>query len=317
MKIVVLDGYTLNPGDLSWDGLRTLGECVVYDRTPDFRVVERLAGADAALTNKTRLSRQQLEQLPELKYIGVLATGYNVVDIACAGEKGITVTNVPAYSTNSVAQHVFAHLLELCQQVGLHSLDVKSGGWAGCEDFCYRKTPLTELSGLTFGVVGLGAIGQAVASIARAFGMKVIAYIPRPKILPKETRLVDLDTLFRESDVISLHCPLNPDTERLVNAKRLGMMKPNAFLINTGRGGLVDEAALAEALNGGKIAGAGVDVLSTEPPREDNPLLAAKNIFITPHLAWASRAARSRLMDVAVSNIKAFLAEKPQNVIGG
>ena len=315
MKIVVLDGYALNPGDLSWDGLKALGDCIIHDRTPPALVVERAADAEIVLTNKTLLPRDVIGRLPRLRYIGVLATGYNVVDVSAALEKGVIVTNVPSYSTDSVAQMVFAHLLNLCQRVGLHADTVRAGRWAKARDFCYWDTPLIELSGLTLGVVGFGRIGRAVAGLARAFNMRVIAYNPSPISGNIGVTPVTLDALFTRSDVVSLHCPLTGSNRGFVNAALLSKMKPAAFLINTSRGPLVDEAALADALNGGVIAGAGLDVLSQEPPPADNPLLSARNCFITPHIAWATRAARQRLMDAVVNNIAVFLAGKPVNVV--
>jgi glycerate dehydrogenase len=316
MKIVVLDGYTLNPGDLSWDELKALGPCDVFDRTRPDEVLQRAVGAEIVLTNKTELTRAQIEQLPKLKYIGVLATGTNIVDLAAARERNVPVTNVPAYGTKSVAQTTLALLLELTQHIGHHARTVRDGRWTRSPDWCYWDRPLIELDGLTMGIVGFGRIGRAVAELAAAFGMHVIAYSPNPKSAPG-ARFVDLETLFRKADVISLHCPLTPQTKNLVNTERLSWMKPTAFLLNTSRGALVDEAALAEALNSGRIAGVGLDVLSSEPPPESNPLLDAKNCYITPHLAWATRAARSRLMKVAVENVRAFLAGKPQNVVNG
>jgi len=315
-KIVVLDGYTLNPGDLSWKGLEALGRCAVYDRTGPEEVLSRAEGTEIVLTNKTVLSSDVIEQLPGLKYIGVLATGYNVVDIEAAGERGIVVTNVPAYSTPSVAQMVFAHLLNLTHHVGHHARTVRSGRWSSNPDFCYWDTPLIELAGLTMGIIGFGRIGRTIAKLALAFGMKVTAYdIVTLADMPEGCQLVGLDDVFRNSDVVSLHCPLTPQTEKVVNKQRLALMKKTAFLINAGRGPLVDEQALADALNNGKIAGAGLDVLSSEPPDKDNPLLKAKNCFITPHIAWATRSARQRLLKVVVDNVAAFLAGKPQNVV--
>lgn len=314
-RIVVLDGYTLNPGDLDWSALQALGTVTVHDRTPADQVQERAAGAAVLLTNKTPLPRAVIEALPDLKYIGVLATGYNVVDTAAAKERGIPVTNVPGYGTAAVAQHVFALLLELTQHTGLHSESVKAGEWVRSVDWCYWKTPLVELSGLTMGIAGYGAIGKAVARIAQAFGMKVIATTRTPRAGEEGVEFVPMDELFRRADVVSLHCPLTPETQGLVNAERLAAMKPSAFLINTGRGPLVVEADLAEALRAGRIAGAAADVLSTEPPAADNPLLTAPNCLITPHLAWAARASRQRLMDEVVENVRAFFAGKPVNVV--
>lgn len=316
MNIVVLDGYTLNPGDLSWEGLESLGNVTIYDRTPTEAIVERAKGADIVLTNKTPLRASVLEQLPELKYIGVLATGYDVVDTAEAAKRGITVTNVPAYSTDSVAQLVFALLLELCQQVGLHNEAVRRGEWTSCPDFSFWNTPLVELAGKTLGVVGIGGIGEKVAVIGQAFGMNVIATNrsgKRPGI--DGVRLVTLEELFQEADVVTLHCPLTPDTEGLIQTSTLSQMKRTAFLINTGRGKLIREGDLADALNAGTIAGAGLDVLSSEPPAANNPLLSARNCIITPHVGWATFEARGRLMNVAVSNVAAFAAGSPVHVV--
>jgi len=315
--IVVLDGHTLNPGDLAWDALHAMGSCEIYARTPPAQVVSRAQEAQIVLTNKTVLSRESIERLPQLKYIGVLATGYNVVGVEAAKRQGICVTNVPAYGTPSVAQMVFAHVLNLTQHVGEHARSVRAGDWSRCEDFCYWNSPLVELAGLTLGIVGFGRIGRETAKLARAFGMKVIYHdvstVPVPS---SEAQPVDLDTLLRDSDVVSLHCPLTQANRGLVNKQRLEMMKPGAFLINTSRGPLVDEPALAEALNTGRIAGAGLDVLCEEPPRADNPLLSARNCCITPHIAWATRSARQRLMEIAISNVRAFLEGSPQNVVG-
>jgi len=314
--IIVLDGHTLNPGDLSWDELKALGVCEIFDRTPPAEVAARAVNAEIAITNKAVLHRAQIEAMPRLKYIGVTATGYNVVDVEAAKERGIIVTNVPTYGTRSVAQHTFALLLELTQHVGHHAQTVRDGRWVRSEDWCYWDKPLVELDGLTMGIVGYGRIGHATAKLAEAFGMKVITSASGSGRKPEhDVAVVDLDYLFRESDVVSLHCPLTPETKNLVNARRLAHMKPTAFLINTSRGPLVDEVALAEALNSGRIAGAALDVLSSEPPSADNPLLSAKNCLITPHNAWAMRAARARLMKTAVDNVRAFLSGKPQNVV--
>ena len=315
MNIVVLDGRTLNPGDLSWDELQSLGECRIYDRTPPDEVVKRAADAEIILTNKTVLTREQIHSLPKLRYIGVLATGYNIVDVVAARERNIPVTNVPTYGTRSVAQHTFALLLELTQHAGHHAQTVRDGRWTKCADFCYWDYPLVELESLRMGIVGLGRIGRAVADLAQAFGMPVLAAGTTPKPSPAGVHFVPLETLFRQSDVVSLHCPLTPETKNLVNAQRLALMKPTAFLLNTSRGPLVDERALADALNSGRIAGAAVDVLSVEPPPADNPLLRAKNCMVTPHIAWATRAARARLMQVAVANIRAFLSGNAENVV--
>lgn len=316
LRIVVLDGYTLNPGDLSWDALRALGPCEIYDRMPDDQVVKRAAEAEVILTNKKVLTREQIGALPKLKYIGVTATGYNIVDVAAARERGIIVTNVPAYGTRSVAQMTMALLLELALHVGHHAQTVRDGRWTRSPDFCYWDFPLIELDGLTAGIVGFGRIGRAVADLAAAFGMKVLVHSRTvPAQLPSYVQFVDLESLFRGSDVISLHCPLTLETKHLVNAERLSWMKHTAFLLNTSRGPLIDEHALAKALNSDRIAGAGLDVLAEEPPPADNPLLRAKNCLITPHIAWATRAARARLMQVAVANVRAFLQGKPQNVV--
>jgi glycerate dehydrogenase len=315
MKIVVLDGHTMNPGDLSWKDLEALGECTVYDRTPPKKVLERAAGAPVVLTNKVPFDAERMAELPDLKYIGVLATGYNVIDVKAARKRGIIVTNVPAYATRSVAQLVFALVLELAHHVGDHSRGAHEGRWTGSPDFCYWDWPLVELDGLAMGIIGFGRTGQAVADLARAFGMKVLVHTRTPQPSGEGTRFVDLETVFRESDVLSLHCPLTPETEGLISAKRLAAMKPTAFLINTSRGPVVRERDLAEALNSGRIAGAGVDVLSTEPPKADNPLLGAKNCIITPHVAWATRAARERLMRTVVENVRAFVAGRPQSVV--
>lgn len=316
MNIVVLDGYTLNPGDLSWEGLEKLGPCKIYARTPNEQIIERAKDAEIVLTNKTVLNRERIAALPKLKYIGVLATGYNVVDIEAARERKIPVTNIPTYGTPAVAQAVFALLLELCNHAGHHAQTVRDGRWTKSADFCYWDYPLVELHGLTMGIIGYGRIGQATAAVARAFGMKVIAHdiYAKPE-QHQDTEFVELAQIFKRSDVISLHCPLTAENKGMVNTERLAMMKPSAFLINTSRGPLVSEQALADALNSGKIAGAGLDVLAVEPPAADNPLLKAKNCFITPHIAWATHSARARLMKTAVENVQAFIAGKPQNVV--
>jgi glycerate dehydrogenase len=315
MNIVVLDGYTLNPGDLTWDRLKQLGSLTIHDRTPQGLVLERAREADIILTNKTVLPREAILALPKLKYIGVLATGYNVVDIAAAKERRIPVTNIPDYGTPSVAQHTFALLLELTQHVGHHAQTVRDG-WTRSADFCYWDFPLIELHGLTFGVIGFGKIGRAVTKLADAFGMRVLVHSrSKPADLPLNFEFVNLDELLARSDVVSLHCPLTPENKQFINAERLAQMKPTAFLLNTSRGPLLDERAVAHALNSGKLAGAGLDVLSVEPPKADNPLLSAKNCLITPHIAWATRAARARLMDIAVENIREFVAGRPRNVV--
>lgn len=314
MKIVVLDGYGLNPGDLSWDAVSQLGELTVYDRTSSEEVIARSAGAEAILTNKTVITAEIMEALPDLKYIGVLATGYNVVNIDAAREKGIVVTNIPAYSTPSVAQMVFAHILNIAQQVQHHSEEVRKGRWTNNADFCFWDTPLIELREKKIGLVGLGHTGYNTARIAIGFGMQVTAYTSKSSLqLPPEIKKRTLDELFSECDIVSLHCPLTDETKELVNAERLRLMKPTAILINTGRGPLVNEQDLADALNAGKLYAAGLDVLSSEPPKADNPLFTARNCYITPHIAWASLEARTRLMDILVENIKAFQAGKPVN----
>lgn len=319
MNIVVLDGYTLNPGDLNWTKLETLGSLTVYDRSAPDEIVNRAADAEIILTNKTPLTKETIAKLPNLRYIGVLATGYNVVDIGAASERGIPVTNVPGYSTLSVAQLVFSLLLELCQQVRLHSDAVRSGEWASCPDFCFTRSPLTELAGKTMGIIGFGTIGQQVARIALAFGMNVIASATRPKTIAglEQVRMCGSEEVFAESDVISLHCPQTPATEGLINAGTISLMKKTAFLINTSRGGLIVEGDLADALNEGRIAGAGLDVLSKEPPTADNPLTSARNCLITPHIAWATFEARQRLMETAAANLSAFLAGTEANVVNG
>ncbi|NOU89664.1 D-2-hydroxyacid dehydrogenase [Paenibacillus sp. LMG 31460] len=318
MQIVVLDGYTLNPGNLDWNVLDSLGELAVYDRTAESQIIERAADAEIVLTNKTPLSAQMIQQLPKLRYIGVLATGYNIVDIQAAKENGIIVTNVPAYSSNSVAQLVFALLLEFCHRVQQHSDSVLNGDWSGSIDFSYSRSPLMELSGQTMGLIGLGQIGKQTALIAQAMGMKVIATgsgrnVPQPV---EGIEWVQLDELLQRSDVISLHCPLTPATNQLIDAKRIALMKPTAILINTARGGLLNEEDVAHALNESRLAGAGLDVLTVEPPRPDNPLLHARNVIITPHIAWATKEARARLMDTAVGNVRAYLDGRPVNVVG-
>ena len=317
MNIVILDGHTANPGDLDWSPLATLGELTVHERTPAALTLERAAGAQVVLTNKVVLGAREMAALPALRYIGVLATGYNVVDVATARERGIVVTNVPAYSTPSVAQHVFALLLELVRGVGRHAEQVRQGCWSASPDFTFWSTPQVELTGLKLGIVGFGAIGQAVARVARAFGMEVLVHTRTPNPAAwSELSFVALDELFAEADVVSLHCPLTDDTRGMVGATRLAAMKDSAWLINTGRGPLVDEAALAAALHAGRIAGAGLDVLSQEPPAADNPLLTAPNCIITPHLAWATRAARQRLLDTAIGNVRAFLEGRELNRVG-
>jgi len=316
MNLVILDAYTTNPGDLGWDELRALADCEIYDRTPPDQVLARARDAELVLTNKALVDRAAIAALPKLRYIGVLATGYNIVDVQAARERGIPVCNVPEYGTPNVAQATFALLLELTNRVGHHAQTVRDGRWCDSPDFCYWDFPQVELAGLTMGIVGLGRIGQAVAKIAAAFGMEVLAFdrFP-PATVPGGVHLVDLDTLFRHSDAVTLHCPLTADNRELIDAARLALMKPTAYLVNTARGGLVNDADLAQALNEGRLAGAGLDVLSVEPPLRDNPLLTAKNCLVTPHIAWATRAARSRLIRTTVDNVRAFLAGQPSNVV--
>jgi glycerate dehydrogenase len=313
-KIVVLDGYTMNPGDLNWSKLEKLGDCDIYDRTSPESVINRIGDADCILINKIKITREIMAQLPQLKYIGVLATGYNTVDLPAARDHGITVTNIPAYSTDSVAQTAFAHILNLTQHAAQHSETAKTGKWATCPDFCYWDFPLIELQSLTLGIVGCGRIGRQTAAIGHAFGMKIIGYT-RTVRTGDNIEQVSMEELFQRADVISLHCPLTAENKHLVNAKMLSIMKPTAFLINTSRGALIDEADLAEALNTGVIAGAGLDVLSTEPPEADNPLFKAKNCYITPHIAWATASARKRLYATAISNLSNYIKGSPENVV--
>jgi glycerate dehydrogenase len=314
-SLVVLDGQCLNPGDLSWQRLELMGECTIYDRTTLEQLAERIRDVEIVLTNKVPLRRDSIADHPRLKYVGVTATGYNIVDIEAAREFGITVTNVPTYGTNSVAQMVFAHLLNLTQRVADHAQAVREGRWAASPDWSFWDFPLLELNGMTMGIVGFGRIGEATARLARAFGMQVVAHSRSAINSSNDVRPVDLETLFRESDVVSLHCPLTPETTGLVNRERLALMKSTAFLINTSRGPLVDETALADALNNGKLAGAGLDVLAVEPPADRNPLYTAKNCYITPHIAWATRASRQRLLDSAIDNVASFLRGQPRNVV--
>ena len=316
MNIVVLDGHTLNPGDLSWDELKSLGPCKIFERTAPDQILARAADAEIILTNKVVLDREIIAALPKLRYLGVLATGYNVVDTAAARERGISVTNIPDYGTRSVAQHTFALLLELTHHVGHHAQTVRDGRWSRSADFCYWDFPLLELDGLTLGIIGFGKIGREVAKIAQAFGLRVLVHSrTKSAQLPAGMDFGSLDEIFSCADIISLHCPLTPETKNLVNRARLALMKPSALLINTSRGPLVDEASLANALNSGRLAGAALDVLSVEPPPATTALLTAKNCLITPHIAWATHASRTRLMDVVAGNIRAFLAGKPQNVV--
>jgi len=317
LKIVVLDGFTLNPGDLSWDDLKEIGQVDIYDRTPNDKILERIGSAEIVFTNKTPLGRDVFGRLPNLKYIGVLATGYNVVDVEAAKEFGITVTNIPDYGTMAVAQFTFALLLELCHHVWEHNMAVKNGEWSKCVDFCFYKYPLIELAGKTLGIIGFGRIGKAVSGIARAFGMNVLAY-SRSKNINIENDFisyVQFEELLENSDIISLHCPLSESTRGIINKNAIEKMKDGVIIINTARGPLIAEEDLADALNNGKVAGAAVDVVSIEPIRENNPLLTAKNCIITPHIAWAARETRERLMRIAVDNLKSFIGGKPVNVV--
>lgn len=314
MKITILDGYAENPGDLSWEWLSEYGEYTVYDRTPAELIKERADGSDIIITNKTPLRKDLLETLPELKYVGLLSTGYNIVDWEYCKSVGIPVCNIPSYSTAAVAQLTFALILEYTNAVALHSESVHSGEWSACKDFCYWKSPLTELQNKTLGIIGFGNIGKAVAKIAQAFGMKVIASTNHPAPFG-EVEFTDRDTLLSESDFVSLHCPLTPMTEGMVNADFLSKMKKSAMLINTSRGQVVNENDLADALKNGVISAAGLDVLSSEPPKADNPLFGLKNCFITPHIAWAGFETRARLMDICHKNLEAFINGKPINVV--
>lgn len=317
MKIVILDGYTENPGDLSWEGFEKLGELTVYDRTPSDKIVERIGDAEVVYTNKTPITKETLDACSNVKFIGVLATGYNVVDVNAAKEKGIPVSNIPTYGTDAVAQYAIALLLELCHHVGEHSDCVKKGDWTNNVDWCFWNYPLVELVGKTMGIIGFGRIGQKTAKIAQALGMKVLAYDAyKNSDLESETcKYADLDELLANADVISLHCPLFPETEGIVNKNTIAKMKDGVMIINTSRGPLIVEEDLRDALNSGKVAGAAVDVVSTEPIKMNNPLLEAKNTIITPHIAWAPKESRQRLMDIAVDNLKAFVEGTPINVV--
>ena len=317
MTLVYLDAHTLNPGDLSWEPIQSLGDVTLHDRTAPDQIVDRAQNAELLLTNKVKLNRETLAQLPKLRYVGVTATGYDIVDVKAARERGIVVTNVKGYSTDSVAQLTFALLLELTHHAGLHADSVRAGDWTRSPDFSYARSPLVELAGKTLGLIGYGDIGRTVAAIGQAFGMSVLVNRRHPTAEPNAgIRWVDQATLFTRSDVVSLHCPATPDTVGLVNRERLSYMKPSAYLINTSRGSLLNEADVADALNEGRLAGAGLDVLATEPPAADNPLLTARNCLITPHIAWASYEARQRLMRFVADNVRAFLAGTPQNVVG-
>ncbi|KSV57587.1 D-2-hydroxyacid dehydrogenase [Acetivibrio ethanolgignens] len=317
MKIVILDGYTENPGDLSWEGFERLGELTVYDRTPADKIVERMKGAEIVYTNKTPISRETIAQCPELKFIGVLATGYNVIDTAAAKEAGVVVSNIPTYGTDAVGQYVIALLLELCHHVGEHSDCVKKGDWTNNQDWCFWNYPLVELAGKTMGIIGFGRIGQRAAKNAEALGMKILAYdeYQNKELETENCRYASLDELLANSDIISLHCPLFPSTEGIINKETIAKMKDGVKIINTSRGPLIVEQDLADALNSGKVSGAAVDVVSTEPIKMDNPLLTAKNMIITPHIAWAPKESRQRLMNIAVDNLEKFLDGAPQNVV--
>jgi len=317
MNIVILDGYTLNPGDLSWDDFRALGELAVHDRTPENKIVERIGNADVVIVNKAPISRTTLDRCPNIKYIGVLATGYDIVDIAACSEKGIVVSNIPTYGTNAVAQLAIALLLELCHHVGAHSDSVFAGEWSRCPDWSYWKYPLIELADKTMGIIGFGRIGQATGKIAQAMGMKVLAFdeYKIPELESESSRYVDLDELFAQSDVISLHCPLLPSTKGIINAGNIAKMKDGVMIINAARGPLIVEEDLFQALETGKVAGAAVDVVSKEPIQVSNPLLKARNCIITPHIAWAPKESRIRLMKIAMENLVAFIEGKAQNVV--
>ncbi len=318
MKIVNLDGCTTNPGDLSWDGISKYGDYTCYDRTSPDKVIERAKGANILIINKTVLDRGMLEALkPELEYIGLQSTGYNVVDCDAAKELGITVSNIPSYSTNAVAQQVFAFILNITNRISMHAEAVRNGEWCDCPDFCFWKAPLTELAGKNIGIIGFGSIGKRVAELAEAFGMNILAYSPRKKDKGnlKNVCFVELDELLINSDFVTCHVPLTNETNKLINSETISLMKSNAVLINTSRGPVVDEKALADALNTGKIAAAGLDVLETEPAKRDNPLLTAKNCYITPHIAWAAKETRARLLTILEDNLKAYLDGNPQNVV--
>ena len=312
MKICILDGYSLNPGDLDWSPVERLGDVTLFDRTPADKIVERAADADIVLTNKVPFSADTLRQLPRLRFICVLATGYNIIDTEAAARQGVVVANIPAYSTMSVAQMAFAHILNITNHVASYAREVADGKWTNCPDFCFWDSALTELAGKTLGIVGLGNTGMATARIAVAMGMKVVAMTSKSAdTLPEGITPAPLDDVLASADVVSLHCPLTPSTRHLINAASIAKMKPSAILINTGRGPLVDEQAVADALNGGRLAAFGADVLSQEPPRGDNPLLSARNCFLTPHIAWATLEARTRLMSTATENVRQFIAGEP------
>lgn len=316
MKIVILDAYTVNPGDLSWEDLETLADIEIYDRTQPDEIVTRCRGAEIVLTNKVVLNAEVLNMLPRLQYIGVLATGYNVVDLEQATRQNIVVTNIPAYSTESVAQMVFAHILNIVSRADYYAVENRHGRWSESPDFCYLDHNLFELYGKKIGIIGLGHTGMATARIALGFGLKVLAFTSKDEdLLPDGIRKADIDDIFEECDIVSLHCPLTNDTHHLVNKERLVQMKPSAILINTGRGPLVNDQELAEALNDEEIAAYGADVLTIEPAKSDNPLLTAKNCYLTPHIAWATKEARQRLINICTDNIRAFIEGEPINVV--
>lgn len=317
MKAVILDGYTTNPGDLSWDWLEKACDLTVYDRTENSQIIERCKDCDIIITNKTPISKQTLEQLPQCRFIALLSTGYNIIDCEYAASRNIPVSNIPSYSTAAVAQLTFAFVLELCNKVAIHNAEVKKGKWSECKDFCFWRSPLQELYGKTFGIFGYGSIGRTVAKIAASFGMNVIAHTANPDKYKdeKDVRFVSLNEMLKESDIVSMHCPLTPQTQGIVNEDFLSKMKKSAYLINTSRGPVLDEEAVAAALKSGRIAGAGVDVLSTEPPTADNPLLTCENCLITPHIAWAAFETRERLISILKQNIFAFIDGKPINTV--
>lgn len=316
MNIVVLDGYTLNPGDITWEGLEKLGDLTVYDRTPEDKVIERIGNAEVVFTNKTPISKETLDACSNVKFIGVLATGYNVVDVVSAKEKNIPVANIPTYGTDAVGQFAIALLLEICHHIGHHNKVVHEGAWENNADWCFWDYPLIELAGKTMGIIGFGRIGQSTARIAKALGMKILAFDEYPNDAGKElAEYVSLDTLFAKSDVISLHCPLFPSTQGIINKYNISKMKDGVIILNNSRGPLIEEQDLADALNSGKVYAAGIDVVSTEPIKNDNPLLTAKNCIITPHIAWAPKESRQRLMDIAVNNLDAFIEGNPKNIV--
>ncbi|MDR0928306.1 MAG: D-2-hydroxyacid dehydrogenase [Oscillospiraceae bacterium] len=313
MKIIVLDGYTLNPGDLSWAALEALGDVTIYEQTPPDEIIARIGDAPVVITNKTVLTAETFAACPALRYVGVLATGYNVVDVAAAAARGICVTNIPSYGTAAVAQYTFALLLELCLHVGAHDSAIRAGEWGRNGAFCFWHGSLIEIEGMTMGLIGLGRIGRRVAAVAQAFGLNVLAYDPSAGEAPEGVALVSLETLLAASDIVSLHCPLTADNQGMINQQTINQMKQGAMLINTARGGLLNEADVAEALADGRLSGAAVDVLSTEPPKADNPMLTAPNCIITPHIAWAPLATRKRLLSIAIENVRCYLAGEAVN----